>query len=93
MVLLFPACRELLVQSGHLILVLCDKVVDLNLDTVASLFEEHTCLPLGQSLNLLRYSLDLRITTTKGIRLMNDLPHLLLLLDESVTDLLEVKHL
>ena len=36
-VLLLPASCEFLVQSGHLIFVLHNQVIDLNLDTVTSL--------------------------------------------------------
>ena len=39
-VLLLPTSRKFLVQGGHLIFVLYNQVIDLNLDTVTSLLKE-----------------------------------------------------
>lgn len=61
-ILLFPARRELHVESIHFVFVLGDQVVNLDLDAVATFLEELLYFALRQSYDLLAYTFNFRIT-------------------------------
>ena len=77
-ILLGPSLVKLFIKSSYLVLLLCNQMIDLNLDAVASLLQELSSLLLRQLFHCFSHTSDLRVV---------------FLFDEVKTNLFKVKYI